>query len=163
MKMSKIFIGIDSGLHGGVAVVNSSFNVLGLEDTPTVSAGGKTLYDIGGMCDVLRRFALPGDALVIVESVSARPGQGVSSMFSLGRGLGLWQGIIAALAIPSREVHPATWTKKVLAGTPGQGKARVVDFVSKMFPAAELVPEGCRKPRDGRADALALAYWGATL
>jgi hypothetical protein len=84
-------------------------------------------------------------------------------MFSLGRRLGLRQGIIAALAIPSREVHPATWTKKVLAGIPDQGKARGVDFVSKLFPLAELIPASCRKPRDGRADALALAYWGALL
>jgi crossover junction endodeoxyribonuclease RuvC len=161
--MSKLFIGIDPGLHGGLAVIDSAFNVRNVSDTPTVLVNGKTLYDIGGMCETLRRFALLGDALVILESVSARPGQGVSSMFSLGRGLGLWQGIIASLAIPSREVHPAVWTKKVLTGTPGQGKARVVGFVVKMFPAAELIPEGCRKPRDGRADALALAYWGATL
>jgi crossover junction endodeoxyribonuclease RuvC len=161
--MNKLFIGIDPGLHGGLAVIDSAFNVLGTADTPTVSTGGKTIYDTGGMCETLRHFALPGDALVILEAVSARPGQGVSSMFSLGRGLGLWQGILAALAIPSREVHPATWTKKVLAGTPGQGKARVIDFVSKMFPAAELIPPGCRKPKDGRADALALAYWGTLL
>jgi crossover junction endodeoxyribonuclease RuvC len=158
--MNKLFIGIDPGLHGGLAVIDSALNVLGVADTPTVSINSRTIYDTGGMCEILRRFALRGDASVILEAVSARPGQGVSSMFSLGRGLGLWQGIIAALAIPSREVHPSVWMKKVLAGAPGQGKARVVDFAAKMFPAAELVPAGCLKPRDGRADALALAYWG---
>jgi crossover junction endodeoxyribonuclease RuvC len=159
--MNRIVIGIDPGIHGGLAAIDSAFNVIDVADTPTVSVKGKTIYDIVGMCETLRRFALPGDALVILEAVSARPGQGTVSMFSLGRGFGIWEGIISALMIPSREVHPATWTKKVLAGTPGQGKARVVDFASKMFPAAELVPAGCRKPRDGRADALALAYWGA--
>jgi crossover junction endodeoxyribonuclease RuvC len=83
-------------------------------------------------------------------------------MFSLGRGFGLWQGILSALEIPYREVHPATWTRKVLAGAPGQGKGRSIEFAAKMFTAAELTPPGCRKPRDGRADALALAYWGVT-
>jgi crossover junction endodeoxyribonuclease RuvC len=161
--MSRLFIGIDPGLHGGVAVIDSAFNVLGVADTPTITTSGRTIYDTAGMCETLRRFALMGDASIVLEAVSARPGQGVSSMFSLGRGLGLWQGIIAALEIPSREVHPATWTKKVLAGTPGQGKARVVDFAAKMFPSAELIPPGCRKPRDGRADALALAFWGTMI
>ena len=116
--MVKLFIGIDPGLHGGLTVIDSAFNVLGLEDTPTVSINGKMIYDTSGMCDTLRRFALPGGALVILEAASARPGQGVSSMFSLGRGFGLWQGILSAMAIPFREVHPAVWTKAVFSPHP---------------------------------------------
>jgi crossover junction endodeoxyribonuclease RuvC len=159
--MARIYIGIDPGFQGGIAAIDAALNVIDVADTPTVSINCKTTYDIGGMCEILRHFALAGDASVILEAVSARPGQGVSSMFSLGRGFGIWQGIIASLAVPSREVHPSVWTKKVLAGVPGEGKARVVDFAAKMFPSAELIPKGCRKPKDGRADALALAYWGA--
>jgi Holliday junction resolvasome RuvABC endonuclease subunit len=66
--MSRLFIGIDPGLHGGLAVIDSAFNVLGVADTPTISTSGRT-----------------------------------------------------------------------------------------------VIPAGCRKPKDGRADALALAYWGTML
>jgi crossover junction endodeoxyribonuclease RuvC len=88
------------------------------------------------------------------------PGQGVTSTFSTGYGFGLWAGILGTLEIPFRTVRPSSWVRCVLDGAPGQGKGRSVAFASKMFPAAELVPPGRRKPMDGRADALCLAYWG---
>jgi crossover junction endodeoxyribonuclease RuvC len=158
--MAKIFIGIDPGLHGAVTAVDGKFQVLGLEDTPVFSVGGKLAYNIPEMAALLRRFALMGEPLAVLEQAQAMPGQGVSSTFSTGYGLGLWSGILGALEIPYRAVRPSVWTRKILDGAPGQGKARVIAFASKMFPAAELIPEGCRKPRDGRADALALACWG---
>jgi crossover junction endodeoxyribonuclease RuvC len=113
------------------------------------------------MSNALRHFALQGDPLVILEQAQGMPGQGVSSTFSTGYGFGLWAGILAALGLPSEAVRPSVWTRKILAGAPGEGKARVIGFVTRRFPGVELVPPGCRKPRDGRADALALALWGA--
>jgi len=158
----KISIGIDPGISGGVAVVNEKLEVLGLEDVPTVKAvgKGKTLYNAGAMADILRAFALKGDAVAVLEAAAARPGQGVSSMFSIGRGFGLWEGLLSGLGIPFREVHPATWTRAVLKGVPGEGKERNISAALKMFPGAEIIPPGCRKPKDGRADALLLAYYG---
>jgi crossover junction endodeoxyribonuclease RuvC len=113
------------------------------------------------MAALLRRFALMGEPLAVLEQAQAMPGQGVTSTFSTGYGFGIWSGILGTLEIPYRAVRPSVWTRKVLEGASGQGKARAVAFASRMFPQAELVPEGCRKPKDGRADALALAYWGS--
>ena len=158
--MTKITIGIDPGLSGAVAAIDEKYNVLGLEDVPTIKAGGKTLYDVEKMAALLRRFALLGAALVILEQAQAMPGQGVSSTFSIGHGFGIWCGILGALELPYRAVRPPVWTKKVLSGCPGQGKDRSIGFAMRMFPGVELVPPGCRKPRDGRADALCLAHWG---
>jgi crossover junction endodeoxyribonuclease RuvC len=156
----KISIGIDPGLNGAVAAIDEGFNVLALEDTPTVRAKGKILYNITAMCALLRRLALLGDPFVVLEQAQGMPGQGVSSTFSTGYGFGIWSGILGALELPYRSVRPSAWTREVLAGSPGEGKERSIGFVMRMFPGAELVPPGCRKPRDGRADALCLAYWG---
>jgi hypothetical protein len=43
-----------------------------------------------------------------------------------------------------------------------EGKARSIQFAMRMFPSAEITPKGSRKPRDGRSDALCLAYYGVT-
>ena len=159
--MKQVSIGIDPGLHGAVASIDTTtLEVIELRDTPTVKAGGKTLYNIDGMAALLRHLSLGVNAHIILEQQSARPGQGVTSTFSTGYGFGLWCGVLGALTLPYRTVHPATWTRRVLDGIGGTGKERVIRFAMSMFPGAEIVPPGCRKPRDGRADALALAYFG---
>ena len=129
----RVFVGIDPGLSGGIAVIDEHLNVLNLEDTPTIKASGKTIYDVAGMAAVLRRLSLI---------------------------FGLWCGILGALELSFRTASPSAWTREVLKGCPGEGKARSIGFVTRMFPGAELVPSGCRRPRDGRTDALCLAYWG---
>lgn len=163
--LMRVVLGIDPGLQGAIAAINpDSTQILGLEDTPTLWAEGKTIYNVAEMAALIRRFALMGDTVAILEQAQAMPGQGVSSTFSTGYGygFGLWSGILATLEIPYRTVRPSVWTRKVLHGAPGEGKARTIAWASRMFPSAELVPPGCRKPRDGRADALGLAVWGAT-
>jgi crossover junction endodeoxyribonuclease RuvC len=158
--MPKIYIGIDPGLNGAVAAIDENFHVLGLTDTPVIKTGGKLSYDVTEMANVLRRFALMGDAVVILEQAQGMPGQGIVSTFSIGFGFGIWSGILGALGISYRAIKPSVWVREILTGSPGQGKERSINFALKLFPTAELTPQGCRKPRDGRSDALALAYWG---
>ena len=159
----RISIGIDPGLSGAIAAISvGSLEALEVMDTPVVTSEGKRLHDIGGMADAIRHMSLFGDAVVILEQAQSMPGQCVSSTFSTGHGFGIWEGILSALDVPYRTVRPSVWTKKVLAGTPGEGKARSIQFAMRMFPVVELTPKGSRKPRDGRADALCLAYYGVT-
>ena len=54
---------------------------------------------------------------------------------------------MGALEVPYRTIRPVVWTKKVLAGTPGEGKERSIRFALQMFPGCELTPRGSRKPR----------------
>lgn len=160
--MHRVVIGVDPGLHGAVASIDTdTLEVVELHDTPTIKAGAKHAYDVDGMASLLRHLSLGVNPVVILEQQTARPGQGVVSMFSVGYGFGLWCGVLGALSLPYRTVHPLTWTRKVLAGSSGEGKMRSLNFAMKMFPGCELCPPGCRKPRDGRADALGLAYYGA--
>jgi crossover junction endodeoxyribonuclease RuvC len=111
-------LGIDPGLDGVVAWIFPDRAEARV--TPILPAGrtGKRRFDVAAMVELLK--AHPVD-LAILEADSAAPVvgrvQGTTSMFGFGRGLGLWEGILAALAIPHQAVPPQTWKKVVLAGT----------------------------------------------
>lgn len=160
-----IIIGIDPGMDGAVAAIDGeSRQLLRLEDTPVLQAGKGREYDVSGMADLLRSMVLGHSARVVIERAQAMTKngvkQGVSSSFLFGMGYGIWIGVIGALGIPYATVRPIDWTKRLLKGVPGEGKARSILLASQTFPGIELVPPGCRKPRDGRADAACLAYYG---
>ena len=48
---------------------------------------------------------------VVVEQVSAMPGQGVTSMFNFGQSFGIIKGICSAMQLPIFFVRPAKWKK----------------------------------------------------
>jgi crossover junction endodeoxyribonuclease RuvC len=97
---------------------------------------------------------MPSD--IVLEIVGAMPGQGVSSMFQFGRGVGMVEGVIAALGLPITYVAPRAWQKAVGArGGKDGNRLRAVE----LFPAyASLF---ARKKDDGRADAALMAFWRA--
>ena len=94
---------------------------------------------------------------VILERVGAMPGQGVTSVFSFGRSVGLVEGVLAARNFPVSIVTPQVWQKaaSVRGGKDG----------SRMR-ACELFPNYAglfaRKKDDGRADAAIMAWYAAT-
>jgi len=81
------------------------------------------------------------------------PGQGVRSMFVCGLGMGVWLGILAALALPHTRVRPQVWKK---AFSLGKDKEAARLRAMQLFPTAAL-----RRKRDhGKAEALLLALYG---
>ena len=48
---------------------------------------------------------------VVVEHVTAMPGQGVTSMFNFGQSFGVIKGVCAALKLPIYFVRPVKWKK----------------------------------------------------
>ena len=48
---------------------------------------------------------------VVIEQVSAMPGQGVTSMFNFGQSYGILKGICSAMQLPIYFVRPAKWKK----------------------------------------------------
>lgn len=152
----RVIVGIDPGLDGAVAVIwpNGNVNVL---DTPTlnVGRGGKVRreYHAAGMAELVTRAA----TFVVIEAVHSMPGQGVRSMFSMGYGLGLWVGIVAASHIPYQTVTPQRWKGALMDGM-GKEKDASRLRASQLYPG---VAERLARKRDvGRADALLIAEWG---
>ncbi len=152
-----LYIGIDPGLGGALAVIDEYFDVVALHDTPTLvvkARRGKTQhYDLPGLAGLLRPYAGQG-AHVILEESQAMPGQGVKSMFTIGVGFGVWLGLLGALEIPYTRVRPAVWKRKLALQNSDKETARLL--AQQLFPTADLR----LKKHHGRAEALLLALYG---
>lgn len=154
-----IYIGIDPGLSGAIAVFDMKKGHLSVIDMPVVEVerNGKKKRELSPamLAHVLGLIGKPSTAFV--ERVGAMPGQGVSSVFSFGRSLGTIEGALAALQIPMTLVVPQAWQKA--CGVRG-GKDGSRQRAAELFPNfADLFS---RKKDDGRADAACLAWYAAT-
>ncbi len=154
--MSRI-LGIDPGASGALVCLDTETYTLDVHDMPVVEVrrGTRNVKQVNAamLVDVIRQLA-PTSA--VIESVHAMPGQGVSSMFAFGRALGVIEGALAGLGVPSTLIAPREWTSamRVKGGKDGSRNR-----------AAELFPKHAalfaRVKDDGRADAALLAVYGA--
>jgi crossover junction endodeoxyribonuclease RuvC len=150
-------LGIDPGASGGIAFFSMQRGLLSIFDMPTVEVkrGGKNKREVSAAMLNAIIGARDIDA-AFVEKVGAMPGQGVSSMFQFGRSVGMIEGVLAALEIPTNYVTPQGWQKAVGArGGKDASRARAAE----LFPA--YAANFSRKKDDGRADAALIAWYGA--
>lgn len=159
-----IYVAIDPGITGAVAILRGSEAVV--YDTPTaaVSGTGKREYLATAMRDLLA-LVPPQSARVVIEEPQVYTGRKVKdggeksgasagSALKQGRGVGLWEGLCAGLGLPYEFVHPNTWTRQMNV-TREKGARRVA--AARLFPA--LAQQLARVKDDGRADALLIAEW----
>ena len=145
-------IGIDPGLTGAIAKVQGGN--IEVWDMPTLELRKKRFVNAPMLADLISSIRTP-ECEVILERVSARPGQGVTSMFSFGTSCGIIQGIIAALHLPLTLVSPQEWRKQM--GVP-KGKDGSRQRVLELRP--DLASRFSRKKDHGRADAVLMALYG---
>ncbi len=161
------YIGIDPGKEGAIAwLENTASSITArVQDTPTLKVGAKPDsskkdYQVRAMAGILEALGdlYPGNTsinlIVGIELVHAMPGQGVTSMWSMGRGSGLWEGIVAALGYPYEMITPQRWKKAMLHGMPKEKDSSRLK-AQQLFPGVEL---HLRK-HHGRADALLIAEY----
>jgi crossover junction endodeoxyribonuclease RuvC len=151
-----IVAGIDPGLDGAVAFLGEDLTVV---DMPVLqlSRGGKQKRELDAHA-LARLLSTTSIDHAFVEAVGARPGQGVTSMFSLGRSVGIIVGVLAALDIPLTMAAPAAW-KRSLAVPKAKDGARA--RASQLLPAAAA--HWPLKRHHGRAEAALLALYGSRL
>ena len=150
-----ITIGVDPGLTGAIGVLQDGV-FIAVEDMPTVLKGAgsvKREVSPAGLIAVLRSSVPPADNVAaVIERVNAMPGQGVSSVFSLGDSFGTARAALAVARVELHYVAPATWKKHFkLSSDKEQSRA----LAQRLFPLAPLH----LKKHDGRAEALLLARW----
>jgi len=154
------YVGIDSGLHGAVAVLLPDGSATCF-DTPieVVTMGPKKTkrndYDVGAMRRLL--VSALGDArntCVVLENMHAMPHEGVRSVYMTGRAVAIWEGLCAGLGLPLRKVAPQTWKRH--AGILNQEKAASRICAAGQFPTVDLGP----RTHTGRSDALMIAVYG---
>jgi len=156
--MEEIMIGIDPGLDGAFAFVPVRGDRPWVYDTPTISIQGATRQH--RHCEPAEITAILKSAMAdyrlraTIEGVHAMPRQGVSSMFSLGEGYGMWLGILAALGIPYSIVSARDW-KRAYGLDSDKGRSRAEAL--RRWPT--LADQLNRKRDHGRAEALLIARY----
>ena len=106
-------IGIDPGLSGAIAILENN-KVEKIFDIPVMPEGKKNKRQLNSaqLVKLLKdNVSNKEEVAIVVEHVTAMPGQGVTSMFNFGQTFGAIKGICAALGLPIFFVRPAKWKK----------------------------------------------------
>lgn len=150
-------IGIDPGLSGAIAILDTEGMVVEVHDMPTfaLTRNGKAKREVNAT--ELGRIVDAAQAdLAVVEAVSSMPGQGVSSVFAFGRAYGVVLGVVGANYLKLVSPSPSLW-KRIL-GLSGKGKDASRAMATNMF--AKQAGIFSRAKDDGRAEATLLAVYG---
>ena len=111
-----LIIGIDPGVSGSICFFKDG-KILDVIEMPTMNEGKKNKKQVNGAQiynEITKRIDNNYDAnniRVVIEHVTAMPGQGVTSMFNFGQSFGILKGICSAMQIPMFFVRPAKWKK----------------------------------------------------
>ena len=150
-------IGIDPGLSGGIAILDD-LKIFDIYDMPIMSEGKKNKNQLNSaqLVNIIKKNIIPsGDTFLIVEQVSAMPGQGVTSMFNFGQSFGSIKGICAALNLPIFFVRPAKWKKHfdLINSSKDASRTKVIE----MYPS---ISQRLSKKKDvNKADAILIARY----
>ena len=110
-----LIIGIDPGISGSICFFQDG-KIIDVVEMPTMTEGKKNKKQVNGsqiFNEILFRIKRldKKDVKVIIEQVSAMPGQGVTSMFNFGQSFGILKGICSAMQLPMYFVRPTKWKK----------------------------------------------------
>ncbi len=110
-----LIISIDPGISGSICFFENG-KILDVVEMPTMSEGKKNKKQVNGSQvynEIFHRIRGidKKDVKVIIEQVSAMPGQGVTSMFNFGQSYGILKGICSAMQLSMYFIRPAKWKK----------------------------------------------------
>lgn len=150
-----LIVSIDPGLTGAIGFLRSGVYVA-VEDMPTLVKGvGSVKREVSpaGLKQLIRSHLIVGeDVVAVIEKVGAMPGQGVSSVFSLGDSYGTARAVLATANFETVYVSPVTWKKYFKLSS---DKELSRSLAVRCFPAAPLT----LKKHADRAEALLIARW----
>ena len=110
-----LIIGIDPGISGSICFFEDG-KILDVIEMPTMIDGKKNKKQVNGSQiynEISKRIFRVNrqNIRVVIEQVSAMPGQGVTSMFNFGQSFGILKGICSAMQLSMYFVRPAKWKK----------------------------------------------------
>jgi len=146
-----IYIGIDPGASGAVAVL---FSAPPPGRQPQVFPLSQTEAEIADLFRAWGYHTSPDEGVfAVIEKVHAFPKQGVSSTFKFGMSYGFLRACLACFRIPFVDCAPRVWQKDMRCSCGGDKRIT-------RERAQELYPE--LKPTNRTADALLIATWART-
>jgi crossover junction endodeoxyribonuclease RuvC len=110
-----LIIGIDPGISGSICFFQDG-KIIDVVEMPTMTEGKKNKKQVNGsqifneISEKIKKLDKK-EIKVVIEQVSAMPGQGVTSMFNFGQSFGILKGICSAMQLPMYFVRPAKWKK----------------------------------------------------
>ncbi len=110
-----LIIGIDPGISGAMCFFQNG-EVKDVIDIPSMADGKKNKRQINSQQvfnEISERIIniSKKEIIVVIEQVSAMPGQGVTSMFNFGQSFGVLKGVCSAMQLSMYFVRPAKWKK----------------------------------------------------
>ena len=152
-----LIIGIDPGIKGALCFFKNG-KILDVLDMPTMPVGKKNKSQVNGSQiynEIQKRIINEDnkDVKVVIEQVSAMPGQGVTSMFNFGQSFGVLKGIFSAMQIPMDFVSPVKWKKyyNLINTQKDSSRTKAIEF----FPY--ISSKLSRKKDANKADAILIA------
>ena len=152
-----LIIGIDPGISGSICFFEEG-KIIDVIEMPTMTEGKKNKRQVNGAQiynEILKRTskAQKLNVRVVIEQVSAMPGQGVTSMFNFGQSFGILKGICSAMQIPMFFVRPAKWKKyfNLINSEKDASRTKVIE----MFPS--FSSQLSKKKDTNKADAILIA------
>ena len=152
-----LIIGIDPGISGSICFFEDG-RILDVVEMPTMTEGKKNKRQVNGSQiynEILKKInnTKKDNVRIVIEQVSAMPGQGVTSMFNFGQSFGILKGICSAMQLPMYFIRPAKW-KKYFGLINSEKDARRTRAI-EMFPyfSSQL----SKKKDSNKADAILIA------
>ena len=152
-----LIISIDPGISGAICFFENG-QVKDVIDMPTMAEGKKNKRQVNGhqmyneLSNRIRKYDIY-NINVVVEQVSAMPGQGVTSMFNFGQSFGVIKGICAAMQLPIFFVRPVKWKKhfELINTQKDASRTKAIE----MFPKISSILS--KKKDSNKADAILIA------
>ena len=152
-----LIIGIDPGISGSICFFQDG-KIVDVVEMPTMTEGKKNKKQVNGsqifneISEKIKKLDKK-EIKVVIEQVSAMPGQGVTSMFNFGQSFGILKGICSAMQLPMYFVRPAKWKKyfNLINSEKDASRTRAIEI----FPyfSSQL----SRKKDSNKADAILIA------
>jgi crossover junction endodeoxyribonuclease RuvC len=154
-----LIIGIDPGISGSICFFEDG-KILDVLEMPTMTEGKKNKKQVNGSQiynEILKRIRKLNkrDIKVIIEHVSAMPGQGVTSMFNFGQSFGILKGVCSAMQLPMYFVRPVKWKKyfNLINSEKDASRTKAIEI----FPY--FSPNLAKKKDSNKADAILIASY----
>ena len=152
-----LIIGIDPGISGAICFFENG-EVKEIIEMPTMADGKKNKKQINGtqiyneILVRVRDFSKK-DIFVVIEQVSAMPGQGVTSMFNFGQSFGVIKGICSAMQLSTYFIRPVKWKKYfgLIKSEKDASRTKAIEI----FPY--ISPNLSKKKDANKADAILIA------
>jgi hypothetical protein len=164
MMNTQVFIGIDPGGQGGIAILWNGLITYPMPDTE------KDIWEAIDNINLLRHANIIELGIstthCMIEAVHSMPGNAAQSMFKFGMNYGALRLALIAAGIPFESVRPEVWqkgmgipSKRTTSSTKSEHKTYLYARAQELFPRekfrrdvadAVLLAEYCRRIRSSQ-------------